>query len=262
MQTMLRVLLPTCALAGWLSGCGGDDGTADDAGLDDALTTEDAAEVPPADDAGVDLPPLEDGGLDSGVDEASVEDVPAEESAAEDTAADEAAVEDVVVDEGAVCVPESNGEFCTRQSAECGELSGTDNCGDPRTVASCGDCTSPEDCRDTHRCFCDVPPDPAAVSCSADAGHNRVRFTGATIGYFYVYRNEATGIPASCGSGSVYVEGRIGANSLLLTGGPTGAECGYYRLCATADVCATDTSPGVVLRVCYDAVGSGTCTVL
>ncbi len=256
------VLLLACGLSGLVPGCGGDDGSSSDVGLEDAATTEDVGEVPPADDAGVDLPGVDDGESDPGEDDAGVDEGGADEAVAEDAAADDAAGEDVVADEGTACVPESNAAFCARLSAECGELAGTDNCGDPRTVASCGECTLPESCRETHACFCDVPPDPASVSCSASGGHVTVRFTGSTTGYLYAYRNEATGAPASCGSGSTYIDGRIGSNSLSLAGGPWAGECGYYRLCAMASVCATSTSPGVVLHVCYDAVGTGTCTVL
>ncbi len=39
------------------------------------------------------------------------------------------------------CDPESDAEFCGRLGIACGPYTGTDNCGDPRTVTSCGACT-------------------------------------------------------------------------------------------------------------------------
>jgi hypothetical protein len=38
------------------------------------------------------------------------------------------------------CVPEGDPEFCERYAATCGQVTGTDNCGAPRTVTSCGTC--------------------------------------------------------------------------------------------------------------------------
>ncbi|MGC4119976.1 MAG: hypothetical protein QM765_36435 [Myxococcales bacterium] len=43
-----------------------------------------------------------------------------------------------------VCGCESDADFCYRGHALCGALSGTDNCGKPRTVASCGGCDPSE----------------------------------------------------------------------------------------------------------------------
>ena len=44
------------------------------------------------------------------------------------------------------CAPESDADFCSRAGIECGQASGTDNCGHPRTVAECGPCINPEVC--------------------------------------------------------------------------------------------------------------------
>jgi hypothetical protein len=42
------------------------------------------------------------------------------------------------------CMPESDWAFCTRLGRTCGNVSGTDNCGNPRAVASCGGICPPD----------------------------------------------------------------------------------------------------------------------
>ena len=44
-----------------------------------------------------------------------------------------------------ICNPSSDAELCSNASAECGELTATDECGIERTI-NCGSCTSPETC--------------------------------------------------------------------------------------------------------------------
>lgn len=44
------------------------------------------------------------------------------------------------------CDPEDNTTFCARLGAQCGPLTGLDNCGRPRTISSCGSCTPPQQC--------------------------------------------------------------------------------------------------------------------
>jgi poly(beta-D-mannuronate) lyase len=44
------------------------------------------------------------------------------------------------------CAPESNAAFCSRLGKSCGTVTGTDNCGQSRTVSSCGTCTAPATC--------------------------------------------------------------------------------------------------------------------
>ncbi|HET9958010.1 MAG TPA: fibronectin type III domain-containing protein [Polyangiaceae bacterium] len=51
-----------------------------------------------------------------------------------------------VVVSGGACTPETDAAFCSRLSAACGALTGTDNCGAARSVASCGSCNSPLTC--------------------------------------------------------------------------------------------------------------------
>jgi peptidoglycan/xylan/chitin deacetylase (PgdA/CDA1 family) len=50
------------------------------------------------------------------------------------------------------CTPESNATFCSRLGKNCGTVSGTDNCGAPRTVSPCGSCTSPQVCGASNVC--------------------------------------------------------------------------------------------------------------
>ncbi len=63
-----------------------------------------------------------------------------------------------------VCMPESDQAFCSRQSASCGQISGTDNCGNPRTVSNCGPCNAGEQCNN-NQCVCPIPSCPNASSC-------------------------------------------------------------------------------------------------
>jgi hypothetical protein len=54
------------------------------------------------------------------------------------------------------CTPETDAAFCTRKSAVCGALVGTDNCGSARAVANCGACLSGTVC--TAANVCRTPP--------------------------------------------------------------------------------------------------------
>jgi hypothetical protein len=47
---------------------------------------------------------------------------------------------------GTTCSPETDAQFCSRLGKSCGQVSGTDNCGNSRTVSSCGTCTAPQTC--------------------------------------------------------------------------------------------------------------------
>jgi hypothetical protein len=63
------------------------------------------------------------------------------------------------------CTPESNAAFCTRVGADCGSKSGTDNCGQARSVANCGTCANGAACEADNRCpWSGGPPAP---TCSA-----------------------------------------------------------------------------------------------
>jgi hypothetical protein len=44
------------------------------------------------------------------------------------------------------CVAESNATFCGRRALNCGSITGTDNCGNQRTVATCGACVGAATC--------------------------------------------------------------------------------------------------------------------
>jgi formylglycine-generating enzyme required for sulfatase activity len=44
------------------------------------------------------------------------------------------------------CTTETDAQFCARLGAECGQKSGTDNCGQSRTVTSCGTCANGGTC--------------------------------------------------------------------------------------------------------------------
>jgi hypothetical protein len=62
------------------------------------------------------------------------------------------------------CTPEGDPAFCTSLSKNCGQVTGTDNCGQPRTVSSCGMCTVPQTCAGggtANVCGCKPESDPA-----------------------------------------------------------------------------------------------------
>jgi formylglycine-generating enzyme required for sulfatase activity len=50
------------------------------------------------------------------------------------------------------CTTETDAQFCTRLGAECGQKSGTDNCGQSRTVTSCGACANSGTCSASNTC--------------------------------------------------------------------------------------------------------------
>ena len=51
------------------------------------------------------------------------------------------------------CFFESDATFCSRLNIQCGEATGTDNCGLPKTVTECGPCPFPtQECSSTQQC--------------------------------------------------------------------------------------------------------------
>jgi hypothetical protein len=65
----------------------------------------------------------------------------------------------VVFDPAFACTPETDTAFCARLARNCGNVTGTDNCGAERTVASCGSCAGPMTCGGGGTPnLCGVPP--------------------------------------------------------------------------------------------------------
>jgi hypothetical protein len=62
------------------------------------------------------------------------------------------------------CVAESDGAFCARHGANCGDVTDRDNCGDPRTAA-CGTCGTGMACGESNVCGCE--PETAQELCTA-----------------------------------------------------------------------------------------------
>lgn len=103
--------------------------------------------------------PGEDAGHDSNSENDIGEDatLDTELDVVEDTAVDFGPTEDMsVVDadpdvapDMPVCVPESNGDFCLRYVATCGNVSRVDNCGLVRNI-SCGTCAQGAFCSDNN----------------------------------------------------------------------------------------------------------------
>jgi ricin-type beta-trefoil lectin protein/polysaccharide lyase-like protein len=77
------------------------------------------------------------------------------------------------------CTPESNGSFCSRLGKNCGTVSGTDNCGNARTV-SCGACTAPDTCGGG-----------GTANVCGSAGTVTFQNTGTTSGWDRVYTQKA-----------------------------------------------------------------------
>jgi Tol biopolymer transport system component len=59
---------------------------------------------------------------------------------------------DIDVDTGGACTQETDAEFCARLAKNCGQVTGTDNCGIARTVSSCGECSGSETCSSANIC--------------------------------------------------------------------------------------------------------------
>jgi hypothetical protein len=69
------------------------------------------------------------------------------------------------------CVPETDAQFCTRLGMQCGPASGTDNCGNSRTISSCGTCPSGSECdMEGARNVCISRPCDPVVSCDGQCG--------------------------------------------------------------------------------------------
>lgn len=68
----------------------------------------------------------------------------------EDDASTQGDVATVDTSVDATCA-EPDADFCTRNMAACGEVTGMDTCGVSRTV-QCGNCTAPMECNSSHQC--------------------------------------------------------------------------------------------------------------
>ncbi|MBW2463297.1 MAG: hypothetical protein JRH11_16725 [Deltaproteobacteria bacterium] len=165
--------------------------------------------------------------------------------------------------DSSTCTPESTAAFCSRMSATCGSISGTDNCGAARTE-SCGVCAGALTCAGgsagANACGCTAPPSLTGLTVSCAGGSPRVSFTGTTTIYAYTYAS-GTGAPRACNLSPATLVGAPGFNRLTLLGGPSAGQCGLFRLCAYEMMCDTDYSPGRLISMCVDSAGSVTCTV-
>jgi hypothetical protein len=161
------------------------------------------------------------------------------------------------------CAPETDPQLCAAASVECGTVTVTDRCGAPR-APSCGTCTLPETCGGVSagRCGCDVPTEVRSASCSFTSSGFRLRWGGDTTTYAYTW-SLPTGTATSCGgSGTSLLFGSVGANSMIVPGGPFIGECRLLRLCTVESMCvSSEYSPGVVFLACVNGSGTGgTCT--
>jgi prepilin-type N-terminal cleavage/methylation domain-containing protein len=143
------------------------------------------------------------------------------------------------------CTPEADGVFCSRLSANCGSLSGTDNCGHSRTVADCGvardtSCISPLICAGggaTNQCGC--APEDNSTFCSR---------LGAACGSLTNTDN--------CGQSRTVAD----------CGLARGTSCTGYQTCGAVSPnqcdCAPETDPAFCTRlgaVCGSLTGTDNC---
>jgi peptidoglycan/xylan/chitin deacetylase (PgdA/CDA1 family) len=155
------------------------------------------------------------------------------------------------------CTPESNTAFCTRLEKNCGTVSGTDNCGAPRTVTSCGSCTSPQVCSASN--VCQAPSGNQYTYFEAEAGTRTSPLVAIS--------------DASASGGQAIWSGTSGSNSVVPTGGHatftfTVTTAGTFRVwgrflvgpSTTSDDslwARIDTSPWILWNDIYPRIGTG-----
>jgi peptidoglycan/xylan/chitin deacetylase (PgdA/CDA1 family) len=155
------------------------------------------------------------------------------------------------------CTPESNTAFCSRLGKNCGTVSGTDNCGDPRTVTSCGTCTSPQVCGASN--VCQAPSGNQYTYFEAEAGTRTLPLVAVT--------------DAAASNGQVIWSGTSGSNSVVPTDGHatftfTVTTAGTFRVwgrflvgpSTTSDDslwARIDTGPWIQWNDIYPRVGTG-----
>jgi hypothetical protein len=97
------------------------------------------------------------------------------------------------------CRPEADYTFCSRLGAQCGAVTGRDNCGAERTVANCGGCAYPKSCASN---VCASPPEVMAAP-----------FVEAGMGWEWLtplpYPGELQAVRV-LGNGEVWVAGETG----------------------------------------------------
>ena len=155
------------------------------------------------------------------------------------------------------CTPESNTAFCSRLGKNCGTVSGTDNCGDPRTVTSCGTCTSPQVCGASN--VCQAPSGNQYTYFEAEAGTRTLPLV--------------TFADPAASNGQVIWSGTSGSNSVVPTDGHatftfTVTTAGTFRVwgrflvgpSTTSDDslwARIDTSPWILWNDIYPRIGTG-----
>lgn len=77
---------------------------------------------------------------------------------------------DIDIDAGGACTPETDAEFCSRLAKNCGQVTGTDNCGTSRTVSSCGECSGSETCSASNICTIPNPSEPGSFQIPVTTG--------------------------------------------------------------------------------------------
>jgi hypothetical protein len=94
------------------------------------------------------------------------------------------------------CAPESDANFCSQYSKNCGPIKNIDNCGMVRTVLSCGACTAPSSCTNNNVCLAPPPPNCVPETNRAFCARNALNCGSLTT----KDNCGATRTVASCGS--------------------------------------------------------------
>lgn len=128
-----------------------------------------------------------------------------------------------------VCPLESDQNFCIRQGAQCGALSGPDSCGVMRTVTSCGTC-NPGFCRSDNTCS----------ECQAETNTELCNARKAICGMLSVTDRCGTQRDLICGSC------------------PTGALCKDNVIC-DCPVPDCNDGCGILINQCGNDIDCGVC---
>jgi hypothetical protein len=122
-----------------------------------------------------------------------------------------------------MCAPETDTAFCMRLGKSCESFSGSDNCGQPRTVANCGSCGAP-----TSACVSNVCSAPV---CADAAGNFAFPATGTVVASLHVagVQQALLGISAT-GNSILFLRGNpqcVPSGSILELGEATGGSMSY-----------------------------------
>ncbi len=142
------------------------------------------------------------------------------------------------------CTPETDAAFCTAEGANCDPVTGTDNCGAPRT-ANCGSCSSPESCGGGGTAN-------VCGSCTAETDTQFCNRLGLNCDSVTANDNCNNSRTANCGSCTVSGE--------TCGGGGTANVCGSSGGCTPTTCTAAGKNCGTISDGCGGNLNCGTCS--